>query len=437
MNDSKCALPIGKGETWSGVPKGTATLALVLFHDKCVDGYTSYYNLCKSLDNTPSVFTVGAPCVHGVDTDGVSLVEKSLAYMLETFKSVDGYDTYQTAVYILDYSFDDETLSSIAKIVDHLICIDHHVDSKTGEPIRCSADNKYVVFDNERSGALLCADYFGLTDPAVLALAAYVDDRDRWIHALPYTKEVSSYISLVERNAESYNELVELFREDPALYDSSSIVQAGTVLLKAKKVRVAALCDTASLVSIADHLVPSVNTSVDYSDVGHELLRRYPDAPFSITYYEEADGSRKNSLRSRSSAKEGDALYFDCNAFAKIFNGGGHTNAAGFLSPGQMVIDRALSSSNNALQMIAETMCSLANKCTNILVYRDSPKSAIVNLGIKKYRISSPLLEALEGDLRVCDLLLKTLSQEGGVDRLEAQKEEILAEKAPSKLILL
>ena len=65
-----------------------------------------------------------------------------------------------------------------------------------------------------------------------------------------------------------------------------------------------------------------VNASANQSEVGHELLQRYPEAPFAAIYFDTADGKRKWSLRGRGNV--------DVSALAKQFGGGGHHNAAGF-----------------------------------------------------------------------------------------------------------
>jgi len=58
-----------------------------------------------------------------------------------------------------------------------------------------------------------------------------------------------------------------------------------------------------------------------------QLPEAYPDAPFSVSYCDRADGKRSYSLRSRNG--------FDVSVVAKAFGGGGHHKegkggAAGF-----------------------------------------------------------------------------------------------------------
>jgi len=53
-----------------------------------------------------------------------------------------------------------------------------------------------------------------------------------------------------------------------------------------------------------------------------QLPEAYPDAPFSVSYCDRADGKRSYSLRSRNG--------FDVSVVAKAFGGGGHPGAGGF-----------------------------------------------------------------------------------------------------------
>ena len=45
--------------------------------------------------------------------------------------------------------------------------------------------------------------------------------------------------------------------------------------------------------------VPIVNATAHWSDVGEAMLEKYPEAPFVGAYFEDADGARRWSLRSR------------------------------------------------------------------------------------------------------------------------------------------
>ena len=52
------------------------------------------------------------------------------------------------------------------------------------------------------------------------------------------------------------------------------------------------------------------------------MLKKYPEAPFVGSYFEDANGTRRWSLRSRPD--------FDVSEVAKKLGGGGHRQASGF-----------------------------------------------------------------------------------------------------------
>jgi len=61
------------------------------------------------------------------------------------------------------------------------------------------------------------------------------------------------------------------------------------------------------------------------SDLAHEMLKAYPQAPFAAVVVD-AYGGRTYSLRSEDGRR-------DVSEVARSFGGGGHRNAAGFRVP--------------------------------------------------------------------------------------------------------
>jgi hypothetical protein len=94
----------------------------------------------------------------------------------------------------------------------------------------------------------------------------------------------------------------------------------GKIVLRYQKELVDLACAGARIESLAGHLVPVANAPLLGSEVGEELLKRYPDAPFVAMYFDRADGKRQWSLRSRED--------FDVSAIAQLFQNGGHRQAA-------------------------------------------------------------------------------------------------------------
>ena len=99
-------------------------------------------------------------------------------------------------------------------------------------------------------------------------------------------------------------------------------VAASTV--RAHEKTVSELVSHAYMAEVAGHCVPVVNVPFQFaSDVGHALLKKYPEAPFSATWSRTDHVKIAWGLRS----EDGRANVAE---IARSKGGGGHPNAAGF-----------------------------------------------------------------------------------------------------------
>jgi hypothetical protein len=106
--------------------------------------------------------------------------------------------------------------------------------------------------------------------------------------------------------------------------DVGELAKEGAVVLRYQRELVSLLADSARLSTLAGYRVPVANAPLLGSEVGEELLKRYPEAPFAAMYFDRGDGKRQWSLRSRED--------FDVSEVARLFQNGGHRQAAGFES---------------------------------------------------------------------------------------------------------
>ena len=104
--------------------------------------------------------------------------------------------------------------------------------------------------------------------------------------------------------------------------DVESIADEGAPILRYQQQQVALLCSQVRFETLAGFNVPVVNAPIFGSEVGEELLKRFPDAPFAALYFDRGDGIRQWSLRSRED--------FDVSEIARQYQNGGHRQAAGF-----------------------------------------------------------------------------------------------------------
>lgn len=220
---------------------------------------------------------------------------------------------------LLDFTYPRAEMERLRDSVNSMTVIDHHVTAQQNlEGFKCDVK----IFDMERSGCYLTFRHFWpeLGPEDVPLLFDYLQDRDLWRFELPHSREINAYIKSFP-----YDFAVWVKIEQALQHDFKRSVQDGEAILRFQHQTVEMICDQVRHDTIGEHQVPIVNSSAFWSEVGQELIRRFPDAPFVVSYFDTAEGKRVHSLRSPAS--------FDCSAVARKFGGGGHRQAAGFTVP--------------------------------------------------------------------------------------------------------
>lgn len=279
--------------TWSGTDKivGSFNKNCVLYHSNCYDGFGSAYAAWKFWGNE----CIYVPCSYNRPVPK-EVFEGGLRKML----------------YILDFSFNEETLIELHKVAEKIVILDHHKTAQEMlEPLIEKYDWLEINFDMERSGALMSWEHFHKNEE-VPKLIQHISDRDLWNFDMEGTKELHK--ALVS------------YPMDFKLWDTfegriDELKAEGKTLNRMYDNLVANICKAAWKREIDGYEVPVVNTSIAWSEVGHRLLELYPDAPFAASFTVFNDQVMW-SLRSREN--------FDVSQVAKKFGGGGHKQAAGF-----------------------------------------------------------------------------------------------------------
>ena len=216
-------------------------------------------------------------------------------------------------VYIVDFSYKRAIIEEMAEIANTILILDHH---KTAQedlvaplPSRVS-----VVFDMERSGAMLTWDYFYPTIlPPMLLL--HIEDRDLWRFNLHKTREIQAAVFSYPYDFKVWDKLMEA--------DLMELAKEGEAIERKhfKDINELLKVCTGPLV-IGGYVVDCANLPYTMaSDAGHILASKEHNA-FGATYYD-TPLHRVFSLRS---TDEG----IDVSKIAKFYGGGGHRNAAGF-----------------------------------------------------------------------------------------------------------
>lgn len=226
-------------------------------------------------------------------------------------------------VFIVDFSYPRTELEALATRCEVTV-IDHHATAQEalkGLP--------FAIFNMQKSGAVLTWEHFH-AEP-VPEMLLYVQDRDLWTWALPYSREINA--GLWRSQPREFG----LWKNTAYLWDrgvttrKEILISMGETLAFSDSLMVDSLCKSPHWIRILCYTVPAVNSPLFQSEVGHHLLELHPEAPFAAVYMTLDDGRLAYSLRAR-------ADDFDVSVVAKEFGGGGHKAAAGFKSPARFAL---------------------------------------------------------------------------------------------------
>jgi len=212
------------------------------------------------------------------------------------------------SVLMVDIAYPREVALALRDRVRELVILDHHKSAQ--EDI---GDLDFVTFDMNRSGAMMGWNYMhpGKEPPPLIR---YVQDRDLWRFELPNSREVTAALGSYPMEFEVWKAL-----------DVDDLAREGTAILRFRDQTVKTIVGFARWGEIGGYRVPIVNATAHWSDVGEAMLQKYPEAPFVGAYFEDSEGTRRWSLRSRKD--------FDVSTVAKKLGGGGHPQASGFREP--------------------------------------------------------------------------------------------------------
>lgn len=254
----------------------------VLYHSKCYDGFGAAYAAWKRLGDTAKYIAVGY---------GHPPPEMPEA----------------TQVFIVDFSYPKDVLLKLAETTEVTV-LDHHKTAQENLE-GLSGTNPFVVFDMERSGALIAWEFFHPGEPAPILLQ-HISDRDLWRFKMDRSAEVHKALVSLPMDFNLWDRL-----------DVEDLKKEGAICERIYTQLVDNIVESAWMGKVDGHSVPIVNTSIAWSEVGHKLCFDHPGSPFAASFTIFNDQVMW-SLRSRGE--------FDVSAIAKKFGGGGHKNAAGF-----------------------------------------------------------------------------------------------------------
>jgi oligoribonuclease NrnB/cAMP/cGMP phosphodiesterase (DHH superfamily) len=220
--------------------------------------------------------------------------------------------TAADAVYMVDFSYPQETLFEMARTGAQIMILDHH---KTAKDDLESIDhpNIEVQFDMSRSGAVMTWEYFH-PDRPVPALLAHIQDRDLWQFKLPGSKEVHRGLGMYP----DWHDWAQF------LFNPERLIQDGAAIIKFLDRQIDVIISHEPREwEITGDVVPVYNLpGFLISDALHAALDKYPECPYAVGYIDLHDRV-VYSLRARNGG-------FDTTTISRLHGGGGHAPASGF-----------------------------------------------------------------------------------------------------------
>lgn len=303
MTDNTELLPVTQEEQYQP--------DIVIYHDKCMDGFTAAWAIWKRWGDTPEYIA----CNYGMQPPEV-LAGKHVLIVDFSFPRV-----------ILDYMVAEAGAASV-------VILDHHKTAEADlkdfvtpgcydlsiENVRYALEEHGPIvaqFDMERSGAGMAWDFAHCGQPRPM-LVNLVEDRDLWRFTLG---DGSKFLHLALTSGE-----VSLQRWDDADRNIDAFVERGQAIAAYRDMLVSEIAERATVIVIEGEYGIGVDCPYSLaSDVCHHLLQEWPDAQFAAAIVR-GEQTTTYSLRSQDNRA-------DVSALAKKLGGGGHRNAAGFKVP--------------------------------------------------------------------------------------------------------
>jgi len=264
---------------------------VVLYHANCLDGFGAAFAAFEKFREGDESLCDFVPAAYG-----------------EGHADLEGRN-----IFLLDFSYKRSELKRLCDVASSVTIIDHHVSAQNDlSGLDKEHDNLNIVFDMQKSGAVLAWEYFHSSPPP--KLFQYIQDRDLWRFEFKETNDV--YAALMAR-PHNFMHWAGLINSEARL---KSIIKEGEAINRYRNRLIEAYKKRSVMSSIAGYTVPVVNCpGAIASDLLGELAKGHPFA----AGYQDIGTKRNWSLRSTREGK-------DVSKIAEKLGGGGHRNAAGF-----------------------------------------------------------------------------------------------------------
>ncbi len=267
---------------------------VIIYHD-CFDGFTAAY--------------------YAKNTQMWCAADKCIPYIYEKIKNININDFKNAKILMVDFSFPRDIMIKLKEVACTIQVFEHHKTAQK-ELDGLSDEKCHICFELEECGAsLLYKSYFKeeFERNGFPNLIKYVKDRDLFKNEMPFSEEVNAWLRIQSKDFHHWNYVRNLLDNDLI-----SVKGSGITILQSNNVAVRQIAEYAYPCWICGKKALAVNSSILISEIGHHLLEK---APIAIIYFDNQD-KRRVELRSNT---------VDVSEIAKVYGGGGHKAAAGFI----------------------------------------------------------------------------------------------------------
>lgn len=272
---------------------------IVIYHGNCTDGFASAL----------------AAWDYFKKNNGINVLSHKVEYH-PAFFNQQPPDVNGKNVLICDFTYNYEQTMEMLKNANKLVILDHH-ESAVRKLENIPAENK--VFRMDHSGAYLTWKYF-YPDLDVPLLIKYVQDNDIWLKAMPNTREVTSYLFSLPFDFQEYGKLL----DDNEI---TKIIPIAQGMQKQNQTYIDQSIKNCALkfqqIDGTYYFIAHINSTVLKSEIGNEVLKKYPNVDFSAVYSVNGD-SVYYGLRSDENKQ-------NVTRIAEKYGGGGHRNSSGMM----------------------------------------------------------------------------------------------------------
>lgn len=264
------------------------TNRIVIYHGNCDDGFGAAYSAWK-------FFGDSAQYIPG-------------EYGLTKEFPFDKIDVTGKEVFILDFSYDKESMIELEKRASYVRLIDHHKSA-----FDILGDMSCCEFDMSHSGAYLAWKNFHPKKP-VPKFIELIQDRDLWTKKYEETEFFTMGLRMFPMDFKSWEKY-----EDENSPEFKSLISTGKILRENMDFQIQGIIEKCSKSITIGGIEGTITNcpSAFVSDMGSVLSRKTNS--FAILWSENKDGKISCSLRSTDD--------FNCIPFIEKIGGGGHPQA--------------------------------------------------------------------------------------------------------------